>query len=182
MDSSDSDSKLLNIDEIFEIFDRRLEEHESQLDKLDPEIRRQGQEAAERAHEAWNEERIRIQTERAIEGGFSSWEELLEHELEVDRQNTINYERRMMEKAAQLGITITELYAREYPESERRIPRRRPRCDCDGKLNISMLDYCLFRVIQSTRSVISALELFSPTDRWTHQFLWTFWNFDVVQR
>lgn len=129
MDPSDSDSEVLEIDEIFdEMFDRLAKEPKREPD---PEIRRQRQEALARATNAWDEEIIRKQTERAIPGGFSSREELFQHEREVHRQNTINCERNMMEKAAQLGITITEPYAREYPESERPIPHRRPRCDCD---------------------------------------------------
>ncbi|MCJ1267514.1 hypothetical protein MMC22_007399 [Lobaria immixta] len=132
MDPSDSDSEVLEIDEIFdEMFDRLAKEPKREPD---PEIRRQRQEALARATNTWDEEIIRKQMERAIPGGFSSREELFQHEREVHRQSTINCERNRMEKAAQLGITITEPYAREYPQSERPIPHRRPRCDCDGKV------------------------------------------------
>ena len=147
----------------------------------DPEKRRLCSELLASYRKAESERIFRIQTETAIAKGFSSREQLLEHEREEERQREINQETYMMKKAAELGITYAELYAQEYPQPDRCIRRYRPRCDCESRLQILKLDYCLFRVIQNIRYLFSALELFSVTDRWTHQILWSFWNFDVVQ-
>ncbi|MCJ1267513.1 hypothetical protein MMC22_007398 [Lobaria immixta] len=120
LDSEDGD--------LYEALDRLKKQRHLEPD---PEKRRLCWELLASYRKAESERIFRIQTERAIEKGFSSREQFLEHEREEERQHEINQETYMMKKAAELGITYAELYAQEYPQPDRCIRRYRPRCDCE---------------------------------------------------